>query len=180
MFRAILPAMLLAAAPAAAQTAQFQDTALLDTAVAQFTGKAIGEEGGARTAIDKRLKLAACAMPQLDWRGSFHDAVIVRCMSPVWRIFVPVNVARPAPAPAAVGTTSAARVPAAKPVKIIKRNDPVTIEAGSDGFKITRDGIAMGDAAAGERLQVRVEQGKPPIQAIAVEPGRVTLPGWAE
>lgn len=168
--------LLLAATPAAAQ-AKFQDTAMLDMAVAQFTGQAIGLEGGARTAVDRRLKLAACSLPQVEWRSPAQDAVVVRCMSPVWRIYVPV-MAEPKP----VMQQAAAMTVAAAPVRaepVIKRGDPVTIAAGSSGFSITRDGIAMGDAVQGARFMVRVDPSKPPIQAVAIEPGRATLPGWA-
>ncbi|WNO53681.1 flagella basal body P-ring formation protein FlgA [Stakelama saccharophila] len=178
MIRMLLPALLpvlLHAAPAAAQTAKFQDTEMLDSAVAQFTGKPIGEEGGARAAIDERLKLAPCPMPQFDWRGSFHDAVVVRCMAPAWRIYVPLNVTAP-PDRSAAGPD--AKAPEA--VDVVKRNDPVTVQAGGAGFSITRNGIAMDDAPAGGRLRVRVERTEPPIQAVAVEPGLVRLPGWAD
>lgn len=168
--------LLLAATPAAAQ-AKFQDTAMLDMAVAQFTGQAIGLEGGARTAVDRRLKLAACSLPQVEWRSPAQDAVVVRCMSPVWRIYVPV-MAEPKPVMQQAAAMTVAAAPArAEPV--IKRGDPVTIAAGSSGFSITRDGIAMGDAVQGARFMVRVDPSKPPIQAVAIEPGRATLPGWA-
>lgn len=168
--------LLLAATPAAAQ-AKFQDTAMLDMAVAQFTGQAIGLEGGARTAVDRRLKLAACSLPQVEWRSAAQDAVVVRCMSPVWRIYVPV-MAEPKPVMQQAAAMTVAAAPArAEPV--IKRGDPVTIAAGSSGFSITRDGIAMGDAVQGARFMVRVDPSKPPIQAVAIEPGRATLPGWA-
>lgn len=170
--------LMLAALPASAQTARFQDTAMLDMAVAQFTGRQVGEAGGARTPVDARLKLASCPLPQVEWRSAAQDAVVVRCMSPVWRIFVPVvGSAAPMMTPA-VATTVAA--PAAKPEIVIRRGDPVMIGAASAGFSITRDGIAMDDAAAGERFMVRVERGEPPIQAVAIEPGRATLPGWAD
>ena len=176
----LLGLVALVALTAPAQAGEFQDTALLDTAVAQFTGHATGEEGGARTAIDTRLKLAACAMPQFSWRGSYHDSVVVRCMAPAWQIYVPVRNTAPArPTLAAAGAISPG-APAPKPVDVIKRGDPVTIEAASEGFSITRDGIAMGDAAVGGRLMVKVEERQPPIQAVAVEPGRVTLPGWSD
>lgn len=164
------------AAPATA--GNFQSTALLDTIVAQFTGKPIGAEGGARAAVDARLKLAPCAAPQLDWRSDAHDAVIVRCMAPAWRIFVPVNsAARPAAAPAPMAARPAAPV---KVEPVIRRGDPITVEAGSAGFSITRDGVAMNDAVPGARLAVKVDERKPPIQAVALEPGRARLPGWSE
>lgn len=165
------------AAPAAAQ--DFQSTALLDKVVEQFTGKPMGLEGGARTRVDGRLKLAACAAPQLEWHGASKDTVVVRCMAPSWRIFVPLNV-RPQPRPVAEIASRPAALPAAKPQPVIRRGDPITVEAGSNGFSITRDGIALGDAVAGARLLVKIDEKRTPIQAVALEAGRATLPGWAE
>lgn len=167
----MLPFLLLAAMPAPG----FQSTVALDALVAQFTGKAIGAEGGAQSVVDARLKLAACPAPQLEWRSPAQDAVVVRCMAPTWRIFVPVKAAlRPAaPAPAMVAIPVPLR---AEPV--IRRGDPITVEAGSAGFSITREGVAMGDAAPGVRLLVKIDEKKPPIQAVAIEPGRARLPGF--
>ncbi|GAA0725939.1 flagella basal body P-ring formation protein FlgA [Sphingomonas japonica] len=175
MYRLAIP-LLLIASPAAAQQ-RFQDTRLIDTAVGQFTGKAIGEDGGATAAVDTRLKLASCAMPQFEWRSDAHDAVVVRCMAPVWKIFVPVQGAKAAPRAV---LAASAPVPIAKPEIVIKRGDPIVVEAGSPGFSISRDGIAMGDAAVGARVLVKIDDKKPPIHAIAVEAGHATLPGWAE
>lgn len=149
---------------------QFQSTAVLDAVVAQFTGRQIGEQGGARAPVDSRLKLASCAAPQLEWRSDAKDAVLVRCMAPGWRLYVPVNavpIARPvAEAPA--------RAVKAEPV--IRRGDPITVEAGAPGFSITREGVAMGDAAPGARLLVKVDEKRAPIQAVAVEQGLARLP----
>ena len=157
----------------------FQSTVLVDTIVAQFTGKGVGEEGGALTPVDTRLKLAACAAPQLSWHSDAHDAVVVRCMTPEWRIFVPVKAL---PRPRADAAIAAAPRPAA-PVKVepvIRRGDAVTVEAGSAGFSITREGVAMNDAAPGARLSVKVDDAKAPIQAVAIAPGHAKLPGWSE
>jgi flagellar basal body P-ring formation protein FlgA len=158
----------------------FQSTALIDTAVEQFTGHAIGEDGGAVTRVDTRLKLAPCAMPQFEWRGTAKDAVVVRCMAPVWRIYVPVRNATPAPRPVMAAAAVPPVAPAPKAEIVVKRGDPVTVEAVAAGFSITRDGVAMGDAARGARLMVRVDPKKPPIQAVALDMGRVTLPGWGQ
>lgn len=161
----------------------FQSVAALDTIVTQFTGKEIGEQGGAIAPIDRRLKLASCAAPQLEWRSDTHDAVVVRCMAPAWKIFVPVaavpkpRVAAPAPMPANVVVRPAAVV---KAEPVIKRGDAVTVEAGSPGFSISRQGIAMNDAPPGGRISVKVDDKQPPLQAIAIEPGRARLPGFAE
>lgn len=170
-------ALLLAAA--AVTSPAFQDTASLDRAVSAFTGHGIGEEGGARTAIDARLRLAQCPTVAISWRTERHDAVVIACSGPNWRIFVPVNAAQAAVAAAAAPAT-ASYTPAVKAPPVIKRGDPVTIEAGNAGFSISREGIAAGDAAPGERLLVRIDGNRTPVQAVAVEQGRATLPGWAD
>jgi flagella basal body P-ring formation protein FlgA len=165
-------ALMLAASPAAAQN--FQSTILIDKAVAGFTGHSIGETGGARTPVDTRLKLATCAMVSLNWRTDTHDSVVVTCPDPQWRIFVPMLM--PASAPSAAAATPAP-VLAAKAAIVIKRGDPVTVVAGDGAFSVTRDGIATTDAAAGARVLIRVQEGKPPIQAVAIEPGKAMIPG---
>lgn len=177
MIRSLLTlAALTAPLPLAAQAIRFQDTTAIDVAVAAFTGHAIGEEGGARTAVDARLKLAQCPLPQLDWRGTYQDAVVVTCDAPRWRIYVPIKLPPQAARPQVAAATPAAVMPAAKPEIVIKRGDPITIEAGGAGFSITRDGTAMGDAPAGGRLLVKIDPAKPPIQAVALAAGRATLP----
>ena len=174
MIRPLLSIALIAVAtPAAAQN--FQSTTLIDKAVAGFTGHGIGETGGARTPVDTRLKLATCPMVSLNWRTDTHDSVVVTCPDPQWRIFVPIAMAASAPAPAAPITVISA--PAAKAAIVIKRGDPVTVVAGDGAFSVTRDGIATTDAAAGARVLIRVQEGKPPIQAVAVEPGKAMIPG---
>ena len=155
----------------------FQNVAALDSAVAAFTGRPIGVEGGARSAVDGRLKLAQCPTVALSWRTEMHDAVVVTCSSPQWRIFVPVLAPPRAVASPVANTTIAAAV---KQEPIIRRGDPVIIEAGSDGFSITRDGIAMADAAPGAHFLVRIDTARQPIQAVALASGRATLPGWTE
>lgn len=160
--------------PANAQSA-FQDTSAIDRAVQAFTGRPIGAEGGARSVVDTRLKLASCPMVTMAWRADNHDSVVVTCTGPEWRLYVPVLSPPPTPSPAA-----ASPVAVAKPDIVIKRGDAITVEAIAAGFAITRDGIAMGDAPAGGRLLVDVDGAKKPIQAIAVESGRATLPGYTQ
>lgn len=173
MIALLLPALVAGATPAA-----FQSTDTLDRLVEQFAGAPIGMEGGARAPVDKRLRLAACDAPQLSWRSAAEDAVVIRCQGPQqWRVFVPVN-ALPRPAAPVV---TAMPVPAvAKPATVIKRGDPVLIEAGAAGFSITREGMAVADAAAGARVMIKVDDKRPPVAAIALEPGRARLPGFGE
>lgn len=172
--------------PPAVAGQNFQSTEALDRIVAQFTGKPIGEAGGAKSAVDARLKLANCAAPQLSWRTDAHDAVVVRCMEPAWRIFVNVDAPARTPAASTAASTAAAgsntpvsarAAPAAAPI-VIKRGDPVLVEIDASGFSISRDGIAMADAPAGGRVPIKIDDRKPPIQAIALEPGRAAMPGW--
>lgn len=171
-------AILLSALAASANPAGFQSTDTLDRLVEQFAGAPIGMEGGARAPVDKRLRLAACDAPELSWRSAAEDAVVIRCQGPQqWRVFVPVN-ALPKPAAPVVAAMPAPAV--VKPVTVIKRGDPVLIEAGAAGFSITREGLAVADAAAGGRVLVKVDDKRPPVAAIALEPGRARLPGFGE
>lgn len=175
-------ALLLAAASASGSPQSitlrggFQSTAALDRAVAGFTGHGVGEEGGARSPVDPRLRLATCPTVALSWRTQAQDAVVVACSGPDWRIFVPVKRS------VAVAAASSAGPPApsgrGKPEPVIRRGDPVVIEAGAPGFSVSREGVAMGDAAPGARFAVRVAGARASVQAVAVEGGRATLPGW--
>ena len=160
--------------------AAFQDVAALDRSVAAFTGHAIGSEGGARAPVDTRLRLAHCATVALSWRTDARDAVVVTCTGPEWRVFVPVLRATPAAASPAAAAAAAVGRPAA-PVAaapVIRRGDPVVIEAGTAGFQITREGIAAADAVSGARVAIRVHGAVQPVQAIALAAGRATLPGY--
>jgi flagella basal body P-ring formation protein FlgA len=180
----VLALALVAAAPVPADSGQFQSTTAIDVIVAQFTGSQIGETGGARAAVDTRLKLAPCAEPDLAWNSPAREAVVVRCAAPAWRIFVPVNaVPQPKPAPVAPAVRAAPVVQAPPPPKIepvIRRGDPVTLEVVAAGFSISRDGIAMSDAIPGARVAIKTDEKRPPIQAVAVEIGRARLPGRGE
>lgn len=184
----ILPMALLAAAAPSPQTPPaIQSTAAIDAAVARFTGHRLGEPGGARAAVDPRLRLAACAAPAIEWRSAARDAVVVRCPDPQWRLFVAITAPPPAPAAAAAPTPTpipaTAPAPAARPAPapiVVRRGDAVLVEAGAEGFAVSREGVAMNDAAAGARLTVRIDETRPPIQAIAVAAGRARLPGWGD
>lgn len=158
-------------------TGAFQSTEALDQLVERFAGAPIGAEGGARAAVDKRLKLAPCDTPQLSWRSEAEDAVVIRCQGPQqWRVFVPVNALPKAAAP-----TAATPAPVAAKVEfVIRRGDPVMLEAGAAGFSITREGLAMADAAVGGRVLVKTDDKRPPVAAIALAPGRAKLPGFGD
>lgn len=158
----MLSLMLLAATATA-------DLAALDRAAEIFTGARFGEPNGPVTPIDPRLKLAQCtASPVYAWRSERHDAITISCPDPNgWRLFMAVK-------------TEAQPAAAAAPVKaepVIRRGDPVSIVAQNAGFSVSTDGVAMGDAAPGARLLIKVDGAKNPVQAIAVEAGKAALPG---
>ena len=176
-----LPLLLLGLVASPLSAAPFQDTGAIDRAVAAFTGHSVGNEGGARTPVDGRLKLVACPMVSMAWRTENHDAVVVTCTGPEWRLFVPVKLAAAAPKGAApLVITPGTQAAAVRPVYIIKRGDPVTISAGSSGFSITREGVAVGYAVVGGRFMVKVDDQRNPVQAVAIAAGSATLPGWTE
>jgi flagellar basal body P-ring formation protein FlgA len=171
--------LIAAAVPASALPAPYQDLPSLDRAVAAFTGHGVGEEGGPRTPVDPRLRLAQCPTVSISWRTPAEDAVVVSCSGPSWRLFVPVLRATPKAVPAALAPRPAVAV---KAEPVIRRGDPVVIEAEADGFAISREGVAMADAAPGGRVAVKVDGARPNagsvVQAVALEAGRATLPGW--
>ncbi len=180
MLRALCAALMIAA-PASALAQAYQDTAMIDRAVANFTGRPIGTEGGARAPVDNRLRLAPCPMATLAWRAANHDSVVIACPSPEWRIYVPVVMPAAIPsAPAAQVASVAPVAPMARPAAVIKRGDPVTIAVNANGFSITREGVALGDAPAGGRFLVDVDGTRKGVQAVAVDAGRATLPGYGE
>jgi flagella basal body P-ring formation protein FlgA len=171
---AMTRSLLLVALAAAAAPAGATDLAALERRAIDFAGAGIGEEGGPAQPIDRRLRLADCAQtPELSWRTERRDAIVIRCADPgSWRIFVPVRAAAPAASP------SAARAVTARAEPVIRRGDLVTLSADSAGFSVSSDGVAMGDAAPGARFAVRIAGARAPVQAIATEAGRATLPGW--
>lgn len=159
-------ALAVTATPALAAT----DITALERKVVDFTGAAIGAEGGPAQPLDRRLHLADCAgQPDLTWRSDRKDAVVVHCAAAGWRIFVPVRTAAPLPV---------VRTVAARSEPVIRRGDLITLSAESSGFSVSGEGVAMTDAVPGARFAVRITGAKAPVQAIATEAGRATLPGW--
>ncbi len=153
-------AALAAAAPVAA--AGFSDPADIDRAVAEFTGAAIGVEGGARLPVDRRLKLAECSTRlAVEWYGRAQDTVVVRCpVAGGWRLFVPIESA-----------------PAAAPAQdVIARGEAVSIAVHGKGFTLSRQGEALEGGAIGEWIRVRpVGTKRDPIRARVLQPGKVGM-----
>lgn len=163
MIRFLLFASL--AAPAMAAT----DLSALDRMTARFAGAPIGTEGGPIAPVDPRMRLKDCtSQPLIAWRSERHDAIVISCSDAGgWRVFVPVKAA-----PLPVATAPVKQEP------VIRRGDPVTVSADNNGFSVTSDGVAMGDAAPGARVAIKVDGAKNPVLAVATAPGQATLPGW--
>lgn len=175
-FRLLLPLLLGLSAPLAA-AGPVQDLDALERQLVIALGADIGQPGGPRAAVDRRLKLAAC--PQaLAIEPPALGAVTVRCEALGWRIRVPLLAGGGrAEAPRAM----AAMAPAAPRVEpVIRRGDAVELVTGARGFTVTSQVIAQQDGAPGERIRVRADARSTPILVEVVDAGRARLPGFKE
>lgn len=160
---AVAAVAVFAAAPAVA--AGFSDPAAIDRAVAEFTGAQIGSPGGARSPVDRRLRLAQCPVAfALEWYGRGRDTVLVRCPEPGgWRIFVPL-------------TSGGGRQAVAAGPDVVARGEVVTITVRGSGFTLSRQGEAMDAGAVGEWIRVRpVDKRSDPLRAQVLRPGLVGM-----
>jgi flagella basal body P-ring formation protein FlgA len=141
------------------------DPNAIDQAVTSFTGVPIGQPGGARMAVDRRLQLGACAAPlAVSWHTPARSAVRVECSGPAsWRIFVAIN--------------AVAGVAADKPAApVIKRGDALTIMVRGRGFSVQQQGEAMDSGAPGDWIFVRTARKAEPLRARIERPGLAVIP----
>lgn len=145
----------------------FADLDAIDVQVAQFTGRGIGEEGGAMQPVDRRLKLRPCASPlALSWNAQRRETVVVRCHDAGgWRLYVPVK----------AEAAAAAALPA------VNRGDAVTIAVTGEGFSVSQPGEAMEGGPVGSWIKVRVLNGSnrnasQAMSARIIRPGLVGVP----
>lgn len=150
-------------APAGAQNG-IQDLEQLDALVATALGAGIGQPGGARAPIDRRLKLKACPeTPVVD--DPVMNAVAVRCNPIGWRIRVPI-------AMAAGGQAARAEELAREGVK---RGEPILLTVSRPSFTLSRIMIADRDGRVGDVIPVREDPRSQPIFVRIVEPGVATI-----
>ena len=138
----------------------------IDRAVAQFTGAAIGEIGGARLPADRRLRLAACGTPLTTaWHGRARSTVRVACEGPQsWRIFIAT---RPDPQAAQIDPAD---------LKVVDRGDPITVVVRGSGFSVQHSAEALEEGRVGEWIAVRTQRGATPIRARIERPGLAIIP----
>jgi flagella basal body P-ring formation protein FlgA len=157
--------MLLPLCDSPAQASRFTDPAMIDRAVAAFTGAEPGTPGGARLPADRRLRLAACAAPlAVAWHGPARTAVSVECAGPQsWRIFVAVD-----------GGGAAAPGRAVSPA--VKRGDALTIMVRGRGFSVQQAGEAIEGGMVGDWIFVRTARKAEPLRARIERPGLAVIP----
>lgn len=164
-------------APAYAST--FQDTKILDALVAAKLGNEIGEPGGARSPVDRRLKLAQCPeTPKVS--DGVMDAAIVRCESLGWRVSVPINISNqnslvPARAAAMQSYAASPRYSPADSEIAIRRGEPVRLTIRKRGFSLSRMMIADRNGRIGEVIPVRADRREQPIMVRVTNMGEATL-----
>ncbi len=164
----LLAATATLSAPASANAPM--DAAEIDRAVMQFTGAGIGQPGGARLPVDRRMRLNACGVPlQLEWYGKARESVQVQCPDAGWRIYVAVAQAQPQPQPQP-GQADAGQI-------VVSRGETVSIVVEGGGFSLSRQAVAMEEGAVGSWIQVRPAQDRKadPVRAQVVRPGQVAV-----
>jgi len=157
--------MLLPLCDPPAEARGFTDPAVIDQAVADFTGAAIGAPGGARVATDRRLQLASCAGTlAVSWHTAARTAVQVECPGPTaWRVFVAIS-----------PVTGTAAAPAA--AAVVKRGDAITVMVRGRGFSVQQQGEAMQAGAVGDWIEVRISRKGEPLRARIARPGLAVIP----
>jgi len=166
-FRRLVLLAACVAAPVSAQS--FENLTMLDSRISAALGAGIGEPGGAVSAVDRRLHLAACPQP-VEIGEPAMGAVTVRCQTLGWRIRIPL--VGNGQSPAATQGTSARAAPT------IRRGDQVQLVAISNGFTVSTLAVADQDGGPGDRIRVRTEHRTAPIIGQILEDGRVALPGF--
>lgn len=150
----------LAAQPALGQPAADLDA--VDRAVAQFTGAAQGQPGGAALPVDRRLRLVPCRTAlAVGWSTPRRDSVEVRCpVAGGWTLYVPL-----------AGGGGGAPTPAA-----IARGDAVSVAVSGDGFAVSQGAEALDSGAIGAWIRVRpLAPGAPVLRARVLRPGAVGI-----
>jgi len=142
------------------------DPAMIDRAVAAFTGAAPGAPGGARAPSDPRLQLAPCGGSlAVSWHSPARTAVQVECPGPTsWRIFVAIAPAQ------GTGTATQRALPA------VKRGDALTVVVRGRGFSVQQQGEAMENGAVGDWIFVRTNRKAEGLRAQIERPGLAVVP----
>jgi flagella basal body P-ring formation protein FlgA len=162
--------VLFVSAGASGSVPGFQDLDVLNRKVAISLGADIGQPGGAANGIDRRLRLAPCAAPEID--PVLAGAVTVRCPALGWRVRVPLMRGG---APSASAASAGPRV---RGEPVVHRGDPVEMLVATGSFTVSLQAVAEQDGAPGDRIRVRADSKSPPRIAEVVDTGQVRIPGF--
>ena len=175
---ALAAALGLLAQPALAQQ-KFENLDRIDSLVAMTVGANLGEPGGPRAPVDRRLRLAACpTTPSVE--GPVFGAAMVKCEALGWRIRVPLVAGAAAAASGPVPRYASAAARPAQKEAVVKKGDPVQLTDGNSSFEVSRVMIADEDGAIGETIRVREDKRSTPIFAQVVDMGIVRIPGFKD
>ena len=162
---------LIAAMPAAALSAPFEDIGGLEARVIGALDADIGAPGGPVAPIDRRLKLQACPTPPTIDPPAL-GAIALRCPALGWRIRVPL---KPADMQGvSVSSTYAPRQASSEPAAV-RRGDPVELIAQGAGLTVSTQAVAQEDGARGARIRVKTDAKSPVIIAEVVDMGKVRV-----
>lgn len=163
----ILGSLAAALCATSAVAAAPMDLSIIDRAVADFTGAEVGQPGGAKLPVDRRLRLSNCQSPlDLQWFGRDQRSIQVACPSAGWRIYVAVD----------AGAAGAGRFAQQYGETIVKRGENVSILVRGSGFTLTRQGSAVEDGAQGEWIKVRAAgERTETLRAVVLHPGQVGI-----
>ena len=167
MRQLILGSLVAAGLGASAAAAPPMDLSMLDRAVAEFTGAEVGQPGGAKLPVDRRLRLQACQSPlDLQWFGRDQRSVQVACPAAGWRVYVAVD----------TGGSSARNAAPQYGQTLVKRGENVSILVRGRGFTLNRQGSAVEDGAQGEWIKVRASgERTETLRAMVLSPGQVGI-----
>lgn len=140
-YRVAIPLLSVLAMGAASS---FEDTTHLDRQVAAHLNADIGGAGGARAAIDTKLRLKRCSSP-VQFSDTNNNAVMVSCPDLGWRIYVPVRRTQ----------ARAANKVARADEYVVLRNQPLTLVVRRPSFSVSYGVIAQKNGRVGDYIPVR-------------------------
>lgn len=163
---------------APAHARQFQDTRILDALVAAKLGSEIGQPGGARAAVDSRLKLAQCPETPKVIDGTM-DSAIIRCETLGWRIRVPVTAGGQNNNNAVMAANGTKSLPDRYNTQsnsiAIRRGEPVRLTIRRRGFTLARMMVADRNGRIGDVIPVRADRRDKPIMVRVTDIGEASV-----
>jgi len=161
-YRFTLPALSLLCMGAAASP--FEDTTDLDRQVGTYLNANIGDRGGARAPIDRKLKLKRCLTP-VKISHTNRNSLLVSCSGSGWRIYVPLG----------VGPSSRSTYSSNAEEFVVLRNQPLTLVVKRPSFSISYSVIAQKNGRIGDYIPVRSSRKSKTLMARVSGNGQVEL-----